>query len=58
MHGKELYNLKFSIGTDAHSVNGLSDMRYGIGVARRGWLNKKDVINTLSLKEFERFIKS
>ena len=58
MHGKELYNLKFSIGTDAHSINGLSDMRYGVGVARRGWLTKKDIINTLSLKEFEKFIKS
>lgn len=56
MHGKEKYGLKFSIGTDAHSVHGLSDIKYGVGVARRGWLTKDDVINTLSLKEFEKFI--
>lgn len=58
MHGKEQYGLKFSIGTDAHSIYGLYDIKYGIGVARRGWLTKKDIINTLSLKEFEKFIKS
>lgn len=58
MHGKEQYGLKFSIGTDAHSIYGLYDIKYGIGVARRGWLTKNDIINTLSLKEFEKFIKS
>lgn len=58
MHGKEQYGLKFSIGTDAHSIYGLYDIKYGIGVARRGWLTKKDIINTLSLKEFEKFIKN
>lgn len=57
MHGKEVYGLKFSIGTDAHSLYGLNDMRYGVGVARRGWLTKDDIINTLPLKEFEKFIK-
>ncbi len=56
MHGKEVYGLKFSIGTDAHSLYGLYDMRYGVGVARRGWLTKEDIINTLTLKEFEKFI--
>lgn len=58
LHGKELYGLKYAIGTDAHSIYGLLDMRYGVGVARRGWLTKDDVINTLSLKEFKKFIKS
>ncbi|MGQ9845749.1 MAG: DNA polymerase/3'-5' exonuclease PolX [Caldisericia bacterium] len=58
MHGNEQYGLKFAIGTDAHSIYGLYDIKYGIGVARRGWLTKKDIINTLSLKEFEKFIKS
>jgi len=57
MHGKEVYGLKFAIGTDAHSLYGLYDMRYGVGVARRGWLTKDDIINTLSVKEFEKFIK-
>ncbi len=36
------------IGTDAHSCHHLSWMEYGIATARRGWLEKKDVLNTLS----------
>jgi len=44
---KEL-GLLVSIGTDAHSTAGLDVMRYGIGQARRGWLEAKDVLNTRS----------
>lgn len=42
---------KFTIGTDSHSVSQLENMRYGVFMARRGWLEKSDVINTLSYKE-------
>lgn len=42
---KETYNLKFAINTDAHAVDQLSLISYGIGTARRGWLEKEDVIN-------------
>ncbi|MFH1284004.1 MAG: DNA polymerase/3'-5' exonuclease PolX [Candidatus Peregrinibacteria bacterium] len=42
---------KFSIATDAHTIDQQSFMEYGIGVARRGWLEKNDVINTKSLTE-------
>jgi DNA polymerase (family 10) len=38
------------INPDAHSVGGLDDLDYGISVARRGWLEKADVWNTLPLK--------
>jgi DNA polymerase (family X) len=38
------------INPDAHSPSGLDDLSYGIGVARRGWLEKGDVWNTLPLK--------
>jgi DNA polymerase (family X) len=38
------------INPDAHSTGGLSDLDYGIGVARRGWLEAGDVFNTRSLK--------
>jgi DNA polymerase (family 10) len=38
------------INPDAHSVGGLDDLDYGISVARRGWLEKSDVWNTLPLK--------
>lgn len=51
---KEL-GCRFTINPDAHAVEGLSDMRHGIGVARKGWLTKGDVINTLTLAELRRF---
>ncbi|MGB5965095.1 MAG: DNA polymerase/3'-5' exonuclease PolX [Sulfurimonadaceae bacterium] len=40
-----------AISTDAHSVRDLELMEYGIGQARRGWIEKEDVVNTKSLKE-------
>ncbi|MGC8893183.1 MAG: hypothetical protein ACP5P6_11380 [Candidatus Saccharicenans sp.] len=48
------YNLKkakekgilIAIGTDTHYAHGFQMMRFGVGVARRAWLSKKDVINT------------
>lgn len=41
------FNLNFSIDTDSHKTTDLKFMRYGIGTARRGWLTKSEVINTL-----------
>ncbi|WP_136417532.1 DNA polymerase/3'-5' exonuclease PolX [Herbaspirillum sp. ST 5-3] len=38
-----------SIGSDAHSVFDFDDLRFGVGQARRGWLEKKDVLNTRPL---------
>lgn len=38
-----------SIDSDAHSVAGLDDLRYGVNQARRGWLEKADVLNTRTL---------
>lgn len=38
------------INPDAHSTGGLTDLDYGVGVARRGWLEPRDVFNTRSLK--------
>ena len=43
--------VKIVISTDAHSTRGLLAMRYGVQMARRGWLEKKDVINTLSTEK-------
>lgn len=40
--------VKIVISTDAHSTRGLSLMRYGVRMARRGWLERTDVINTLA----------
>ncbi len=35
-----------SIGTDAHDADGPAMVRFGLGIARRGWLEKGDVLNT------------
>jgi DNA polymerase (family 10) len=41
--------VRLEIGTDAHSTAQLHHMPLGVSVARRGWLESKDVINTLPL---------
>jgi len=45
-----------AVSTDAHSVAGLDVLRYGVGQARRGWLEKNDVLNTRPLAELTRLI--
>ncbi len=49
---------KFVISTDAHHPKHLENMRYGVITARRGWLTDEDVVNTLPLKKFEKFLKT
>ncbi len=43
--------VSFVINTDAHDIGHLDYMKYGLAVARRGWLTKQQVLNTLSLKD-------
>jgi DNA polymerase (family 10) len=43
---------RFVISTDAHHPRHLLNMRYGVTMARRGWLEAGDVVNTLPLAEF------
>lgn len=52
---KEL-GVKMAISTDAHSPDQMGFMRYGVTVARRGWLEPSDVINTLSAEELIRHL--
>ncbi|MCO6427143.1 DNA polymerase/3'-5' exonuclease PolX [Nitrosomonas communis] len=40
-----------SINSDAHSVLDFDNLRFGVGQARRGWLEKQNVLNTRSLQE-------
>ncbi len=40
------------ISTDAHSTTHLLYMKYGVRTARRAWLSKNDVLNTLPLDRF------
>lgn len=49
--------VKMAIATDSHTRGQMDNMIYGVSVARRGWLEKKDVINSLPLKELLNFVK-
>ena len=51
------YGIPIVISTDAHSVNGLDVMRYGILQARRGGLEKADVVNTRPWSEVKKLIR-
>ncbi len=46
----------FAISTDAHNINSLDYLRYGVHQARRGWLEKEQVVNTLPLAEMLRAV--
>jgi len=45
-----------SINSDAHSIADLDNLRFGIGQARRGWLEKQDVLNTRPLSELRKLL--
>ncbi len=49
---------KLVINTDAHNKEHLKYMRLGVAVARRGWMEKKDVVNTLPLRDLLKLLKS
>ena len=46
-----------SVNSDAHSAFDFEQLRYGIGQARRGWLEKADVLNTRPLAELLRLLR-
>ncbi|HOI59717.1 MAG TPA: DNA polymerase/3'-5' exonuclease PolX [Candidatus Pacearchaeota archaeon] len=48
---------KFFINTDTHALKQMDRMEYGVNQARRGWATKKDVMNTLPLREIEKILK-
>jgi DNA polymerase (family 10) len=58
VHAKMAWDmgLKLAINTDAHGVPELDFMRYGVGQARRGWLEAGDVLNTRSLDDLKKLL--
>lgn len=46
---------KFVIDTDSHDLSHPSFIEFGVGIARRGWLTKKDVLNATALEEFDSY---
>jgi len=49
--------IKFVISVDAHSMNALHNVQYGVGIARRGWVTRKEVLNALGVKAFQRTVR-
>ena len=50
--------VRFVIATDAHHPKHLANMRYGVQTARRGWLEARDIVNTLPLAEFRKALRT
>ena len=49
--------LQISIGTDTHSPGGLRMMHFGVGIARRAWLEKKDILNCKNYKQLMKMLR-
>ncbi|MGH9873264.1 MAG: PHP domain-containing protein [Pyrinomonadaceae bacterium] len=49
--------IKCVISVDAHAIAELNYLKYGVATARRGWLRKVDVLNTLGAKAFQKAVK-
>jgi DNA polymerase (family X) len=51
-YAKEL-GVKLSINPDAHRTDGIGDMKYGLGIARKGWLETSDLLNCLTTEQIK-----
>ncbi len=58
LHRARDLGIKVPINPDAHAIDGLDDMRDGIGIARKGWLRASDVLNTMSTDELLDFFRN
>ncbi len=47
-----------SIGADAHNTAGIGNVEYGVGMARKGWLGPRDILNARPVEEFLQFARS
>jgi DNA polymerase (family X) len=56
-HAAKEAGVRLAISTDAHSVDGFRNMRFGVDQARRAWLTADDVINTRPLGELRRLLR-
>ncbi len=48
--------VRFTLGSDAHNVADLTNLRFATAIARRGWLGKEQVMNTLSFENFRKIM--
>lgn len=51
------FGVKFIISTDAHQLSQMDNMKFGVAVARRGWVTKENIVNTWDWKKFAEWFK-
>ena len=56
-HMAKAEGVLISVDSDAHSVNDFNNLEYGIGQARRGWLEKEDILNSRTLPQLRKLLK-
>jgi DNA polymerase (family 10) len=49
--------IKFVISIDAHSVNGMKNLKFGVGIARRGWVRRPEILNSLRTSAFMKAVR-
>ncbi|MGZ8842729.1 MAG: DNA polymerase/3'-5' exonuclease PolX [Pyrinomonadaceae bacterium] len=49
--------IKFVVSVDAHSTAALNNVKFGVGIARRAWIRKSEVLNTLGAKAFQKTVR-
>jgi len=49
--------IKFVISVDAHSTGALNNLKYGVAMARRGWVRKGEVLNALGVRGFRQAVR-
>jgi len=57
LHEAKKRGIKFVISPDAHTPEGLADYKYGVSIARKGWLEPEDIINTMSYSELKKTLR-
>jgi DNA polymerase (family 10) len=50
------YGVRFIISTDSHSVDAMESLIFGVYTARRGWVEKEDILNCLSVQELKHYV--
>jgi len=56
-HGKYAKDqgVMIAVNPDAHNIEGIKDVDYGIGIARKGWLEKQNILNAMNAEEIQQF---
>lgn len=49
--------INFVVSVDAHSTGALNNVKFGVGIARRGWVRRGEVLNTLEAKAFKKAVR-